>query len=484
MLGCTSGASDAAPSRRTLVVGYGADESPLALNRDRLGRYPLNANICEPLVRLASDFSVIPALAARWDARPPNTMRFVLRQGVRFSDGSVLDARAAAATLTDAVRSRIDYTFLADSSVTVVDDSTLDVRPGRVNHRLADQLVHPTYGIVKPGSDRARQPVCTGPFRLVAYLPHDHLTVVRNERFRGPRPRLDTLVFRYLPDETTRALALRAGEVDAIVDVGAANAAALARVPGVRIVAAPPGAVLVLYLNRHGAAPFQQLRDDTLRRAIAMAIDRNRLVASVVGSGSTVAATVNPPAVLGPDASRVTGVPHDPAGARALLRGRRPTLRLIANPNGVDRAVLEFVQAELARVGMTVQVDQLDAAAYESRLNAGSFDLDLELPSQNDANPAFLLALRWYGGSGTRSVAFTHASARFDTLVERSLGATSHEEARRRAAEAMHQLVDVEVGAIPLAGISRVYALRAGVAGFVPHPSRLNQDWTTVHWAP
>ena len=465
------------------MVGYGADESPLALNRDRLGRYPLNANICEPLVRLARDFSVAPSLAARWEPRPGNTTRFVLRPGVRFSDGTSFNAQAAATTLADAVRSRTDYTFLADSSVTVVDDSTLDVRPGRVNHRLADQLVHPTYGIVKPGSDRARRPVCTGPFRLTEYVPHDHLTVVRNEWFRGPPALLDTLVFRYIADETTRILALRAGQVDAIVDVGAASAAALAKVSGLQVVASPSGAVIVMYINRNGMAPFQQLRDDTLRRAVAMAIDRQRLVTSVVGNGSTVAATVNPPAVLGSDAALVTGVRHDPAGARALLRGRRPALHLIANPNGIDRAVLEFVQSELAAVGIAVAVEQLDAAAYESRLNSGAFDLDLELPSQNDANPAFLLALRWYAGSGTRSVTFTHASARFDTLVERALGATTHDEARRRAAEAMHQLVDVEVGAIPLAGISRIYALRAGVAGFVPHPSRLNQDWSTVHWA-
>ena len=54
------------------------------------------------------------------------------------------------------------------------------------------------------------------------------------------------------------------------------------------------------------------------------------------------------------------------------------------------------------------------------------------------------------------------------------------DDARRAAAEAMHQLVDVEVGAVPLAGISRLYAMTQRVHGFVPHPSRLNQDWSTV----
>ena len=99
----------------------------------------------------------------------------------------MLDGAAVATTLRDAVQSRTDYTFLADSSVQVLDDSTIDVRPARRNRRLVEQLVHPTYGIVKPGSDPTRRPVCTGPFRLVDYIPHDHLTVVRNQQFRGPR---------------------------------------------------------------------------------------------------------------------------------------------------------------------------------------------------------------------------------------------------------------------------------------------------------
>ena len=224
-----------------------------------------------------------------------------------------------------------------------------------------------------------------------------------------------------------------------------------------------------------------QLRESSLRRAVATAIDRNTFVQQVLGGGSAaLVATVNPPSVLGAYASLVQGVPYNPQAATRALQGRRRSLTLIANPSSIDRATVEYVQAQLAQVGIDVAVERLDAAAYESRLNSGAFDLDLELPSQNDANPAFLLALRWYSRSSTRSVAFTHASPRFDALVERALAATTDDEARRAAAEAMHQLVDVEVGAVPLAGVSRIYAMNRRVRGFVPHPSRLNQDWNTV----
>ncbi len=485
LVACGSCGTPPSPARRTLVVAYGTDEFPVTLNRERLGRYPLNAGLCEPLVRLAPDFAVAPALATRWERREPNGVRFTLRSGITFSDGTPVTARAVAQTLDHAMRTRIDYTTLSDTSVRVVDDTTLDLRPARVNRRLVEQLVHPTYGVFKPGSDPARHPICTGPFQFVDYVAYDHLTVARNEQYRGERARLDTIVLRFIPDETTRTLALRSHDVDVIVDVGASNAAAVGRVAGLHIVTAPPGAVLVMYMNLNGAAPYQQLRDQGLRRAVAMAIDRRTLVTRVLGTGSAaLVSTVNPPAVLGPYASQVVGIPFDSAGARLALHGRPRTLSLIANPASVDHATVEYVQAQLARVGIDVRVEQLDAAAFESRLNSGAFDLDLEQPSQNDANPAFLLALRWYSKSSTRSALFTHASPQFDTLVERALAANTVDDARRAAAEAMHRLVDVEVGAIPLAGISRLYAMSDNVRGFVPHPSRLNQDWSTVWLAP
>ncbi|MDQ6737584.1 MAG: ABC transporter substrate-binding protein [Gemmatimonadota bacterium] len=485
LAGCGGWTDGSGIQSHTLRVAFGEDEFPLAANRDRLGRYPLNAGICETLVRLTPDFTIIPWLAVRWEERGQDGVRFLLRRGITFSDGAQFDARAAAFALHEAARTHSDYSFLTTTSATVVNDSTLDVRPARLNLRLVDQLVHPTYGSIEPGSDPAAHPVCTGPFRVADYAAHDHLIVVRNARYWGPAAKLDTVVFRFIPDETTRVLALRAHEVDVIVDVGHSNAKALEHTPGVRIVTAPPGAVIVLYMNLHGAPPYDQLRDSALRYSIAAAVDRRTLVTGVLGTNSAAfVTTVNPPRVLGRYASLVRGRPYNPAGAARAIHGRKRSLTLIAQPGSIDRATIEYIQAQLAHVGIDVHAEQLDGAAFESRLNSGTFDIDLEMPNQNDANPAFLLALRWYSKSPTRSAAFTHASPRFDALVEKALAATTDDGARHAAAEAMHQLVDVEVDAVPLAGISRVYAMTDRVRGFVPHPSRLHQEWTSVWLAP
>jgi peptide/nickel transport system substrate-binding protein len=160
--------------------------------------------------------------------------------------------------------------------------------------------------------------------------------------------------------------------------------------------------------------------------------------------------------------------------------GQRLSLVMIAQPGSVDPAVSQYVQAALARVGIETRIEQLDPGAFTSRINAGQFDLDLEVPNQNDANPAFLLALRWYSESDVKSAAFMAAGPQFDTLVEQALSAPDRDQVQRRAAEAMHLLVDQEVAAIPLAGVHRIYAMKTRVHGFEPHPSKTNQWWNTV----
>lgn len=481
--------------KQEMVVGAGADDFVLEINRHRLGMYPLNANICETLVRLTPDFRVEPWLATRWEYRGDNTFRFTLRPGIRFHDGRPFDATAVKFSLDRAARTGIGHSFLSGESVRIVDDTTVDVRPARPNLRLVEQLVHSSYSIVAPGSDPAVHPVCTGPFRFVEYVRGNRLTVERNDDYWGKKARLRKLTFRFIPDENTRALALRSGEVDAIFDVGRSMVAGLEKSPGIKVVAAPPGSVILTYITTRGRPPYTRMADPAVRRAVAMAIDRQALAEGILEGHAAFVNTVNPPAVLGSYARLVKGVRHDPAEAGRILdaagwkmgndrvrvrEGQRLSLVMITQPGSVDPAIAQYVQAGLAQVGIETRIEQLDPGAYTSRVNGGQFDMDIEVPTQNDANPAFLLALRWYAASDVKSAVYMAAGARFDALVEQALAATDHEQVQRSAAEAMHLLVDEEAAAIPLAGIHRIYGMKTRVHGFEPHASRLNQWWNTV----
>ncbi len=488
-----SGAMPAAAG--SLVIGAGADEFGLKVNRERLGRYPLNAGICEPMLRLTPGFDLEPLLARAWEYRDDNTYRFSLLTTPRFHDGRPLDAASVKFTLDQGIRDRTQYSFLDDSSVRVVDDSTLDIRPAKPNLRLLDQMAHLSYGTIASGTKARDNPVCTGPFRFSEYVPRSHLSVERNNAYWGDKAKLSRLTFRFIPDDNTRALALKAGNVDLIFDVNRSIVANLKETAGITVVVSPPGAVVLMYIATRGTAPHTAMSDPLVRRAVAHALDRRSLVRDVMEGYATEIATVNPPSVLGDFAAMIKGIPYDPARARYLLDsagwksvgrgtrrrgGRNLTLTLISQPGAVDRSITQYVQAQLGEVGIETRIEDLDPAGYASRLNSGKFDIDIEVPNQNDANPAFLLALRWYSKSNVRSAPFMLAGQRFDSLVDRSLASIDRGEAQKAAAEAMRVLVDEEVAAIPLAGISRIYAMSSRVKGFVPHPSRLNQRWSGV----
>ena len=481
--------------RQELIVGAWEDEFPQELNRPRLGMYPLNATICEPLVRLGHNFELEPGLATRWEYRGDNTYRFFLRPGVKFHDGRPLNAEAVKYTLDYTVKMKTQYSFLGPDSTRVVDDLTVDVRPAQPNLRLLQQLVHPTYSIIAPGSDPTTQPVCTGPFKFADYVKNDRLTVVRNDEYWGQKAKLDKITFRFIPDDNTRALALQSGEVDAIFNVNRSSVNALKAQPGLKIVTAPPGAVFVIYENINGKEPYTRLSDPTVRRAVALAIDRKTFVERILEGYGEVVNTVNPPTVLGRHAGLVQGIPYDPRRAAELLDqagwkpgpdgvrardGQRLTLTIIYLPTRVDTTMAEYVQAQLASVGIAAKIDRLDSAAYLDRLNGGEWDLNIEMPNQNDANPAFLLALRWYSKATVKSAPFVAPGPEYDRLIEQALTAPEHEEVQQKAAEAMRLLIDREAVAIPLAGVYRIYALKERVQGFQPHPSGTTQWWDTV----
>ncbi len=481
-----------------LVIGTRADDYVIEPLKSRLGMYPLNTQICEPLVRIAADYGIEPLLATRWERRG-STWRFFLRPSVFFSSGQPLTSEAVKYTFERMVKGDApgvyQHTYIGEDSVQVIDNLTVDIIPARENMRLLEQLGHSNYSIIAPGSEPAVEPVCTGPFKLAEYRRGELIAVERNESYWGQLPALKRLTFRFLPDDATRVLALEAGEVGMILDVPREQAAQLREQSNIRVVEAPVGRVATILLNIHGQPPYDLPANKDIRRALAMAIDRRALIEKVWEGNGEMIATIGPKVMLGDYASLVQGVPHDPQQAAQILaragwqpgsdgvrvrEGRRLSLTLIAWTE-FDKATLEFIQAQLAVIGMEIRiVKSPDTASYQARIESGEFDLDLEGPNQNDANPIFLPALRFYSKSSGKTVRYFAPGNLFDEIIEAGLISNDRDQVMRRSAEAQHLLVDEETVVVPLAGLKRIYAMNDKVGDFTPHPSLLNQRWDMI----
>jgi peptide/nickel transport system substrate-binding protein len=500
-LAACGGSDDDKPTAKkggVLVVGAEEDGYMLTGNEAGIGQYPLNANIFEGLVRMDTGYGIVPVLATSWTVKG-NTWRFVLRKGVKFHDGREFTAEAVKHTFDRVARLGGGTPGLAKKGTKVVDEYTVDVTPQFPNNRLVEQLVHPEYTILAPGTDPVKEQVGTGPFKLGSYKRQEEIVVDRFPGYWGAPATLDRIRFKFLPDANARRLALEGGEVSLILGVPNETAASL-KSKGFDVHVSPAGAYEAMYANIGGRKGFTLLQDAAVRRAIEYAIDRDALVGGVYNGQAHAEQTMIPSRVLGTSAQAVKGYTHDPAMAEKLLDdagwtkgegdvrskgGKSLELVLVSGfPSAaVHTGVPEFVQDQLKRVGIAVKIVKTpDDAAYTARTESLQGDLWLERGNQNDANPSFLPALlfskKGLFGPGNYQKMFA-PGGEFDRLINEALSASGEDEVQSMTAQAMAKIIDDEAIVIPLAGISQIAASK-GVTGFRAHASSLQVRYDRV----
>ena len=338
-------------------------------------------NIIEPLIALNHDGEVEPRLATSWEFVEPTRLRFSLREGVTFHDGTPFNA--------EAVKFTWDRTLFSDppgrwkglagpiSAVEVVDDMTVDIVTEQPYGPLLLTATMIYTGVVSPtaveefGEDYGRNPVGTGPFKFVEWRTNEQIVLEANEDYWQGRPKLDRVVFRVVPEDGARMLALQAGEAQMVLNPPPADVAALEGDPNFNVSVAD--SVQVYYLGFNLDKP--PVDDVRVRRAIQHAIDINLIVESVLEGGATVATSVISPGVLGHiDMALSERYPYDPDGAKALLeeagytmnadgimeKDGEPLVLKVLPANGrylKDREVAEVVQEFLRQVGIQAELD-------------------------------------------------------------------------------------------------------------------------------
>lgn len=501
-----AGAKALPMERQVLTVGSQPDRYDNAPGKaPTLGKYPLNTSVFDNLVRMNVDLQVEPMLAERWEVLPDtNTYRFHLRRGVKFHDGQELTSEDVKYTfdLYSAARPG-DYQQLGPDSVRVVDPFTVDITPIVQNNRLVEQLVHPYFGINRKGSHSdPLRPVGSGPYRFVEYIQNDRFVVERfNDYWNPPEAaKAQRITFTFIDDPQTRILALRSGEVDLILDVPRDVAGEMEGTPELKVVRSKVGATNALNINVGGAEPYNLGRNPAIREAIAAAVDRTAVLSRVWGNNAEESTTWVPAAVLGTYGSMVEGVPHNPMRAVQVLDqagwnpgpdgvrvkdGRRLSLVYVVGfPNSDHVPAPEFIQDQLKKVGIETQIELMaDSGSISERSREGTYDIEQLLDNQNEANPCFLPDILNYSKTTQPLNKFRAPGGKTDEAIERCRTAVTIDEVRMHAAEAVHQLVDVERAIVPLVGVYRIWAMKEAVTGFVPHPSQTNQRWEHVYLA-
>lgn len=300
-----------------------------AMFRDRDTEAVLR-NIFDSLVSTTLEGQVVPNLATAWRAIDDTTFEFDLVSGVTFSNGEPLTADDVVFTFQRVItEGAIDGETSPRAgllgplaSVEAVDDDTVRFNYSTTfpQELLLQALVHfqivPLDYITEVGvAAFTAQPIGSGPFTYAGGSLDGQVTLQRNGSYWAGAPALQTVVFRMMPEPSTRVAALLSGEVQIIQAVPADLVDRIDGVPGFAVHTAPGTRAYAIELN-NATEPFNDVR---VRQALNYAIDWDSILTNIYQGYAERLATAFLPSGFGFDAD-LAPYPYDPDRARALLR--------------------------------------------------------------------------------------------------------------------------------------------------------------------
>ena len=345
-------------------------------------------NIFETLTKINADGSVAPMLAERWEVSPDlRTITFYLRKGVSFSNGEPFNAatvkfsfeRAAGEKSTN----KDKRTFTAMDSVSAVDEHTVVIINKEPDPDLLFYLGQATASIVEPKSaaDNNAKPTGTGPYVLDNWAKGSSITLKAWPGYRNASAiKIKRATFRFISDPAAQVAAVLSGDIDAFPRVTPRGLAQFRRDPRLQTLICGSRAKTILAINN----AKKPLNDVRVRRAISMAIDRKAVIQGAGdGLGLPIGSHYVPSA---PGYIDTTGInPYNPEKAKALLKEAGITspleLSLVLPPPPYARQGGEVIVSELAKIGITCKVQNVEWAQWLANVYGGAHNYDLTIIS-------------------------------------------------------------------------------------------------------
>ncbi len=448
------------------TLRLGMDREIISFDPTVQNANPAAFAVYDSLMRLTPDGSAQPYLAQSMDSPDGGTTwRMGLRPGVHFGDGTPLDAQAVVVNVQrhiDKVASPAHSYAEQIESMTVLDPLTVQFVLRGPLGSFPVVFAQPTFTgtlgmIISPaalqqwGDDIGRHPVGAGPFRFVEWIPDSRLVVERNtDYWRHGMPYLDRVEFRPLSDTESRYASIQNGDVDVIL---AAYNQELVRAfadPGLAVYYGPGNSGELLYFN-FARPPFDDRR---MREAVVSALDLRSLSASLYSNQLVPADSLFDAASDMHTAAASQAWPaYDPERARALVDAYRaggPAPVITMKTTNARVPFGEFVQAQLAAVGIEVRLQFYDLAQYSSQVvQSGDFDLTTTVGSFDAPFPSVARLL----GTGGNSNYGKYSNPQVDTLLDEA--ASTVDETRRT--EAYQQVEQAVNDDLAVCWVSRGY---------------------------
>ena len=245
----------------------------------------------------------------------------------------------------------------------------------------------------------------SGPFVVTEWVPNDHYTLTRNENYWDEMPIATSITCRVIPEGSARTIALEAGEVDIVWVVDPTDCTNVESNPDVALLSQPSVSIDYLGMNTQK----EKFADKRVRQAINYALDKQTFVDAIMEGRGIIANSYINAAIPG-WTDEVEAYPYDPEKAKELLTeaGYPDGFECSIYVNGdVRTRSAQIIQAQLAEVGIKVDISTYEWGALLDSLNAGDHEMYLLGWSNTSMDPDGSVYNLFYsanhGATGNRS---------------------------------------------------------------------------------
>ena len=491
----------------TLIVGRGGDTVSLDAGTATDGESArVIQEIVEPLVRLeGTSTTPIPWLAESWETEDSQTWTFNLRQGVNFHDGTPFNAEAVKINIDRWTDPDNEYRFgrtfeyysyefgeaLSIVEANVIDEHTIEIVLSQPSSVLLNKLslafafgINSPTAIMEQGDaygTPAGTSVGTGPFKFVEWLPDDRITVERNDEWWGPRPNLARIIWRSIPDNSARFADLQAGTIHQ-ADVAQTDLPLAAEDPNLQLFVQPSTSSGYIAFQQC-IEPFDKLE---VRQAIAHAVNWAALIPAFYGDYGELAGSFQPPAILGHN-PEIQPYEYDPDLAMELLAqaglpdGFETDFWYIPVIRGYfpdSKAIGEAIAADLARVGINVNLMTEDWGAYLEDRNVGKFPMWMLGWGSDNGDPDNYIGYHFAQVPGELRPEDCYANDELAALLEQGRTVADSAEREQIYMQA-EQIIRDDVARIPVVYATTPIVFRNDVKGYTPVVFR---SWYEYIW--
>lgn len=328
-----------------------------------------------------------PNLAVDYEAVDDKTWRIKLREDVEFHDGTPFNAEAVKFTLERIADPDVGSprASLVDpiESIEVEDEYTVVIKTKEPYGPFLATLTHGNAAIVSPTAveehgDLMQNAAGTGPFMVDDWVSGDHISLKRNENYWGEMGNLDGVVYKIVPEASTRMAMLESGEIDFLDQIPPEHLDRLKNNPEIDIKTQKGTPIRYFGFN------FEReiFNNDLVRKAVAHAIDQEAIVSTLNNLGYESHGILGPRVFGYKEAIEESGFEYDLDKAKELLAeagypdGFDTTIWSTSSDSHYER-IPQIIQAELEKIGIDAEIKMQEWGSYLSSTQEAEQDMFL-----------------------------------------------------------------------------------------------------------